>query len=185
MKKTICIFIAVTMCVALFGCGSGSNGKSVQGNGANSVEGVLDEKMNEGSTTSAASDQGSKEQPTAGKSTDTADVDVDLTKMSSTMVYSEVSNMVSNPESYLGKKVRMNGSFAYYEGNNRYYFACIIADATACCSQGIEFVLKDKREFPREYPKDGAQITVVGTFDTYNEGSNRYCQLTDANMVLS
>ena len=183
MRKIICVMIAAAMCLTLFGCGSGSDGKSVQGKGANSVESVLDEKMNESGTTAAASDQGTKEQPTAAKSTDTGAVDVDLTKMSSTRVYSEVSNMVSNPESYLGKSVKMNGSFAYSEGDGRYYFACIIADATACCSQGIEFVLKDNRKFPEEYPKDGAQITVVGTFDTYNEGSNRYCQLINASMI--
>lgn len=106
--------------------------------------------------------------------------DVDLTVLSSTMVYSEVFQMTSAPESYLGKTVRMRGSFAVYEGSSRNYFACLIADATACCAQGIEFVLRDTRAYPEEYPEKGEEITVVGVFDTYTEGTNRYCQLIDA-----
>ncbi|MBR6050392.1 MAG: hypothetical protein IKP68_04205 [Clostridia bacterium] len=109
-------------------------------------------------------------------------VDVDLTKLSSTMVYAEVYNMMVSPDDYIGKSVRMKGAFAYGEGDGRYYFACIISDATACCSQGIEFVLKDGRKFPSEYPQAGTEITVVGVFDTYYEGTYRYCQLIDAVM---
>ncbi|MBQ3356785.1 MAG: hypothetical protein IJG45_06695 [Oscillospiraceae bacterium] len=106
--------------------------------------------------------------------------DVDLTVLSSTMVYSEVFQMISAPESYLGKTVRMRGSFAVYEGSSRNYFACLIADATACCAQGIEFVLRDHRVYPAEYPEKGEEITVVGVFDVYKEGSNQFCQLVDA-----
>ena len=110
------------------------------------------------------------------------DVDVDLTVLSSTMVYSEVYNMMSYPENYLGKSVRMRGTFTYEEANDRYYLACIITDATACCSQGLEFVLKDERKFPDDYPAKGTEITVVGIFDTYTEGTRLYAQLIDAVM---
>ncbi len=107
-------------------------------------------------------------------------MDIDLTKMSSTMVYSEVYNMMDSPENYLGKTVRMRGPFAFAEGDGRYYFACIISDATACCAQGIEFILRDERVFPDEYPEEGKEITVVGVFDAYMEGNYQYCQLLDA-----
>ena len=113
-----------------------------------------------------------------------ADVDVDLTKLSSTMVYSEVYNMTSAPETYLGKTVRMKGNFSVYkdEASGNIYFACLIADATACCSQGIEFVLTGEHSYPKDYPKEGSEITVSGVFGTYREGEYTYCQLTDAVM---
>ncbi|MBR5767647.1 MAG: hypothetical protein IKX86_03085 [Clostridia bacterium] len=117
-----------------------------------------------------------------GETPDDAAVEVDLTKLSSTMVYAEVYNMTSAPGNYMGKTVRMRGAFTYAEGDGRYYFACIISDATACCAQGIEFVLRDERKFPDEYPKTGEEITVVGVFDTYFEGTYQYCQLIDAVM---
>lgn len=112
------------------------------------------------------------------------DVDVDLTKLSSTMVYSEVYNMMESPESYLGKTVRMCGQFALYEDTESgvRYFACIIADETACCSQGLEFVLEGNPAYPQDYPELGSEITVTGEFRTYEENGNLYCHLTGAKM---
>lgn len=109
-------------------------------------------------------------------------IDVDLTKLSSTMIYSEVLNMTQTPDKYTGKIVRMSGNFATTENNDKTkrYFACIIPDATACCSQGIEFVLSGKHEYPVDYPAVNSEITVTGVFDTYMEGTNQYCQLLNA-----
>ena len=57
--------------------------------------------------------------------------DVDLTTLSSTMVYSEVYNMMYEPDRYVGKRIKMNGQFAVYEDPNTgaVYTACIIMDA--------------------------------------------------------
>ena len=57
--------------------------------------------------------------------------DVDLTTLSSTMVYSEVYNMMYEPDRDLGKRIKMNGRFAVYENPNTgaVYTACIIMDA--------------------------------------------------------
>lgn len=111
--------------------------------------------------------------------------DVDLTKMSGTMVYSEVFNMLSAPEQYKGKTVKMNGTFNVYytEATNTYFFACIVQDATACCAQGLEFVLKGEHIYPDDYPELGEEITVTGVFDTYMEGEYEYCTLRDAEMT--
>ena len=109
-------------------------------------------------------------------------IDLDLTELSSTMVYSEVYNMMTSPENYLGKTVKMDGTFASYhdEASDKYYFACIIQDATACCSQGIEFVLTEDYSYPDDYPTEGDEICVVGVFDTYTEGEFTYCTLRNA-----
>ena len=44
------------------------------------------------------------------------------------MVYSEVYNMMYEPDRYLGKRIKMNGQFAVYEDPNTgaVYTACII-----------------------------------------------------------
>ena len=113
---------------------------------------------------------------------DVVSVDVDLTKMNSTMVYSEVSNMVSKPDEYRGRVVKMKGSFAVYPGTERNYYACIISDATACCQQGLEFVLKGDHAYPDDYPAEGTEIVVTGRFESYMEGTTMYFQLSDATM---
>lgn len=111
-----------------------------------------------------------------------SDVDVDLTLLSSTMVYSEVYNMLMSPYDYVGKTVRMNGMFVTYvnEDNTKFYPAVIIADATACCAQGIEFVLVDDPSYPDGYPALETDITVVGTFEMYTEDGYEYCHLVNA-----
>lgn len=119
-----------------------------------------------------------------GNEGQTQDIDVDLTKLSSTMVYSEVYNMLTSPDPYLGKTVRMKGQFATYEDpqSGAVYFACVIDDATACCSQGLEFVLEGEYTYPNDYPSLGTEISVTGEFQTYTEGSNLYCHLIHATM---
>ena len=138
MKKTVCLLIVMLFCFSFFGCGSSSVGRVKTGSQGKTVDDVIQEQMSGQETTSAAAyttPSGAASAANAGP------VDVDLTQMSSTMVYSEVYSMMNSPENYMGKRVRMRGSFAFAEGDNKYYFACLISDATACCAQGIEFVL--------------------------------------------
>lgn len=124
------------------------------------------------------------ETPSTETDAQSVSVDVDLTKLSSTMVYSEVYNMMVTPDNYIGKTVRMRGQFALYENtqSGEIYFACIIADATACCSQGLEFVLEGTHAYPQDYPELGTEITITGEFGTYEEDGYLYCHLTDAKM---
>lgn len=177
MKRMICLLMAFAMCAALFGCGQ--DGRSNTVNQTKTVDDVLNSGMQGGG--SSTGNSGGESKPDTVP-LDDGNYDVDLTVLNSTMVYSEVYNMVNSPEDYIGKKVKMAGTFAYLEGKTRYYFACFIADATACCSQGIEFVLRDERKFPDEYPAAGDEITVSGIFDVYYEGDQQYCQLVDATM---
>ena len=112
-------------------------------------------------------------------------VDYDLTQMSSDMVYATVYQMMVMPEEYEGKTFRIDGNFyaTYYEATKKYYFYCVIQDATACCAQGMEFVWEDGSHiYPDEYPEDNAEIVVEGTFETYKEEGNQnlYCRLSDA-----
>lgn len=113
------------------------------------------------------------------------DVDLDLTSLTSVLVYSEVYNMLVTPENYIGKTVKMSGQFttAYGEDTGLYYPAVIIKDATACCSQGMEFVLKGNPKYPSGYPELNKEITVVGTFETYDENGYLFCHLVDAEIV--
>lgn len=111
---------------------------------------------------------------------------VDLTQLSSTMVFAEVYNMMVIPQDYVGKTIKMQGQFAVYEDEatgNR-YFAVIIADATACCEQGLEFVWSGEHDYPNDYPEVGATIEVTGEFQTYEENDATYCHLLTDHIVV-
>ena len=111
-----------------------------------------------------------------------ADVEIDLTQLSSTMVYSEVYNMMMTPDDFIGKTVRMEGFFAmqHDDATGNDYYACIIQDATACCSQGIEFIPPADMKYPDDFPELDSIITVSGVFDTYEEDGYKYCTLRDS-----
>ena len=108
--------------------------------------------------------------------------DVDLTTLDSNMVYAECYAMVYSPEEYAGKTIRVHGPFAYFkdEVTGKEYFAVLISDAAACCSQGIEFVLAGDHTYPDDYPETATEITVSGKFNHYEENGSAYVQLLDA-----
>ncbi len=169
-----CIVFCFCAVLILGGCGRSANAGAKPVNDQVSVESNLEQ--------AAEGEQVSEENALEESSGNDEGIDVDLTDMSSTMVYSEVYNMVYYPEQYIGKKVKMNGIYVVYhdEVTDRYYHGCIISDATACCSQGIEFELAGDTKYPDDYPADGQGICVVGTFDTYMEDGSKYCTLRDA-----
>lgn len=117
------------------------------------------------------------------QSSDADAIDIDLTQMSSTVVYSEVYNMMQHPDEYQNKTVKMTGLFSAVDGENRRYYTCIITDATACCRQGVEFSIKDDLKYPDDYPEIGDSITVAGTFETYIEDGSKFFQLNNASFV--
>lgn len=181
MKRVIQMMIIAALAMSMAGCAGKNNGKPA-GNG-NTVQNVIDQQMQN-------NDQGTAEKEQASISLANGEYDVDLTMLSSTMVYSQVYDMMVNPEDYIGKKVRMTGPFTIYQNTDEkgqlipdeIYFACVIADATACCAQGLEFVLAGDYAYPDDYPELGEEIVVSGIFDTYKEYGTLYCHLTEAVM---
>lgn len=117
-----------------------------------------------------------------------SDVDIDLTGMSSTMVFAEMSNVMWEPEQYVGKTFRIRGEYAsiYYEDTGEDYHAVVIADALACCAQGLDFVWVGEHIYPRDYPDPGTEIEVSGVFNMVEEEEFSYVFLeTNAIVVVS
>lgn len=114
-------------------------------------------------------------------------VDIDLTAMNSTMVYSVVYDIMVEPEKYYGQTLKVDGFFDTTTDErigSRYYFV-VIPDATACCSQGLEFMLDDSKTYPDDYPETAADIEVKGTLDRYEEEGYMYYYIrTDELTVL-
>ena len=185
MKRLFCLLLAVCMTLSLCACGKDSE------EGAGNDVSSSDEK----SSASAESIPTPKEQETPEEPEQTqtsADgVDVDLTVLSSTMVYSEVYNMLYNdPAYYLGKTVKAKGTFSLYQlvtdgvlQPDPVAYACIIADATACCAEGMEFVLEGDYTYPDDYPELGAEITVIGEFQSYEENGMTWYHLVNARLA--
>ena len=186
MRKTVCFILVAAMALALFSCAAGDSAS--QGKTVNEVLKNEVEQKNASPTTAATVTEAPATEPPETETeaetepvTAPSDVDVDLSLLSDVLIYSELSNIIAHADEYLGKTFRISGTFAIYEGDERIYYACLVTDATACCSQGLEFILKDTSlKYPDDYPALGTGITVVGVFDTYQEGPYTYSQLIDA-----
>lgn len=168
MKKNICALLLTLVIISLTGC---SNSEVSDPTG---TETQSDKAVSATTTIEAADTEAEYE------------VDIDLTQFSSTMVYSEVYAMNYSSEEYIGKSIKISGMFAIYidEVTDVTYYACLVTDTTACCSEGLEFVLADERVFPDEYPELGSDITVAGVLETYEESGFTFCRLADA-VILS
>lgn len=182
MKRLLCLLLAALTVLGLGACGKKSAAETALPTTASEEPKPLQ---------TLPLETGETEQTETAPTTDTAESTfVDLTALSSTMVYAEVFAMMSSPEDYVGKTVKMQGIFSkgqlYAAGSlndGGTVFACVIQDATACCAQGIPFELAGDHTYPQDYPELGDAITVVGTFEIHEQEGMEFCRLRDAEFV--
>ncbi len=113
-------------------------------------------------------------------------INIDLTTMNATMIYSVIYDITVNPDNYYGKRLLLDGYFdTMYEErlDTRYYFI-VVPDATACCMQGLEFIPETELTYPDDYPTPGQDIRIVGVLDRYEEEGNNYIYIRAEHMEL-
>ncbi len=127
-----------------------------------------------GSTTGAS--------PTA--SSDPSKIDLDLTKMSATMIYSTIFDMLVMAEDYVDKNIKVTGWFETYTDpqTGEMYYAVVVPDATACCQQGLEFVWPGEHKYPEDFPEVGADITITGIYKLIENNGITYNYLEVSNI---
>lgn len=107
MKKLLCVLLIALTLVPLAACGGEKDKVTAAADSADNQapEASVSQKQ--------PSEKKSESKPAASEPTQSTDgVDVDLTRLSSTMVYSEVYNMMNAPGDYIGKTIKMKGQFA-------------------------------------------------------------------------
>ena len=191
MKRIFCLLLAACMAVSLCACGKGREKDA--GNDTPSSDVEVSAPTESIPTPKEQETPGEQQTPEEPEQTQTSadGVDVDLTVLSSTMVYSEVYNMLYNdPAHYLGKTVKARGGFSIYQlvtdgvlQPDPVSYACIISDAAACCAEGMEFVLKDDLAYPDDYPELGTEITVIGEYQSYEENGMTWYHLVNARLA--
>ena len=185
MKRLFCLLLAVCMMVFLCSCGKGGGEDAGNDTLSSDEEASASAEIIPTPNQQETPEKSGQAQPSAGK------VDVDLTVLSSTMVYSEVYNMLYNdPAYYLGKTVKARGEFSIYQlvtdgvlQPDPVSYACIISDAAACCAEGMEFVLEGNYTYPDDYPELGTEITVIGEFQSYEENGMTWYHLVNARLA--
>ena len=191
MKRIFCLLLAACMTLSLCACEKGSEKDAGNDTPSSDVEvSAPTESIPAPNEQETPDEQQTPEEPEQTQ-TSADGVDVDLTVLSSTMVYSEVYNMLYNdPAHYLGKTVKARGEFSIYQlvtdgvlQPDPVSYACIISDAAACCAEGMEFVLEGDYTYPDDYPELGAEIIVIGEFQSYEENGMTWYHLVNARLT--
>lgn len=200
MKRTGIGIWLLAAVVLISGCGKrADNGKGI--NSGKTVDKVIESQVKKEEQKKTEESTKEDTQKNDQQNTDTqtpesvqgtvnapeAAVDVDLSVMDSDMIYATVYQMMSDSEQYVGKTFRIEGKFyvTYDEMTKNQYYYCVIKDATECCAQGLEFVWGDGSHiYPDEYPTDGTEVIVDGTFELYMENDSRYCRLANADFYF-
>jgi len=186
MRKLLCFVLTLFVVLSFTACGSEQNGNANKKTTTKTVNDILNEKTEGNDSKSETSSVSSTSEVTSKTNTVVSDkkVEIDLSKLSSSLAYSEVCNILNSPSDYYGKIIKMKSTFSVYtdEKTGKNYFACMFGDATACCQTAIEFVLAGDYEYPKDYPSLGSEITVMGEFQSYSEGENTYYYLINASL---
>lgn len=102
---------------------------------------------------------------------------LDLTALSKTMQYSQVNQMLYEPESYLGQTVLICGE--YYKGSHNAIIR--VLDEQACCAAEITFFPADESAF--DGIENFSEITVRGVFGTYQSYGVDFCCLNQTERI--
>lgn len=187
MKKILACIICLTLAFGVTACGKASDKDSngdtkIISDVKNKQENSKSNTKKEVSKKEVAGDAGKGKSSKSKSKTSSNKIDVDLNNLNANVVYSQVFLMMTEPDKFIGKRIRMSGQFNVYaaqEGNPSgvtEYYAIIIADAQACCQQGIEFVWPG-HTYPDGFPEVKSNASVTGIFEVYTEDGKKYCRL--------
>lgn len=187
MKKILACIICLTLAFGVTACGKASDKDSngdtkIISDAKNKQENYKSNTKKDVSKKEVAVDAGKGKSSKSKSKTNSNKIDVDLNNLNANVVYSQVFLMMTEPDKFIGKRIRMSGQFNVYaaeEGNPSgvtEYYAIIIADAQACCQQGIEFVWPG-HTYPEGFPEVKSNASVTGIFEVYEENGKKYCRL--------
>lgn len=178
MKKFVCIFLTIILMFSFAACANKEKNSELQNsmveNITNKQQGneTIESSQNfndlsQGNASSMEMEDKVGINITQGQSSNESGVDVDLTTFSVTMAFAEVYNMMMAPEDYLGKNIKITGMYDLLKDieTGDSYKGIIIADATACCFQGLGLVFDDSYTSEEDYPQLSQEVTVVGRFE--------------------
>ena len=187
MKKILACIICLTLAFGVTACGKASDKDSngdtkIISDAKNKQENSKSNTKKDVSKKEVAGDAGKGKSSKSKSKTNSNKIDVDLNNLNANVVYAQVFQMMTEPDKFIGKRIRMSGQFNVYaaqEGNHSgvtEYYAIIIADAQACCQQGIEFVWPG-HTYPEGFPEVKSNASVTGIFEVYEENGKKYCRL--------
>ena len=113
-----------------------------------------------------------------------APVTVDLTKMSNMMIYSLMYDILMKPEDYADQRMRLVGTYSPFKNPDTGLMehTLIFYDVSYCCEVELRVNMKEEYQYPKDFPRDGNKMTVVGRFNVEEMDNKTICTLEDCEM---
>lgn len=203
MKKALSLILVSTVLLSACGTEGDNSSQSIKNdlannttsatdiieNSANNMYGANTAQDNSTSTNANTADTttnpfGQIVNPTTDSnkdysSMDNIKADIDITKLTNTLAFAQVSNMMYPYHSYLGKTIKIKGQYYGQSSpdNSNFYHFVLLIDDTNCCQGVLEFRLPDGVS----YPTIGSEIMIYGEYitDTDETGEYPIIEVTD------
>ncbi len=107
-------------------------------------------------------------------------IDVDFTGYNYSMAAGLFSSLLIDLESNIGKRIRIKGRLSETKGTKIPCLSVVISDNGGCCKTGFDFI-DNTRKYPKDYPKIGEEIEVIGVFQIGKIYSNTTSIYLDCN----
>lgn len=114
------------------------------------------------------------------------DVDFDLSIMTSTLAFAQMQNIMQGPDNFIGKTMKIKGEYssAYFGKTQQFYHFISVVDQITCCQETMEFILAGKKKTIQDYPYEGDQIELTGTFKKYIEEEKPFYHLVVNDVIV-
>ncbi len=158
MKKIYLVLVLLMMLGLLPGCATSGTGVSPQapksGNPANSAT----------------------QAPGTGPVQLNEPPHIDLTRLSNTMAYAQLYDMVMAPERHQGITLRVHGSYYGFQSQETGKITHLITvrDNVGCCEMGMEFQITGDLIWPDQFPQNNSMIELTGIISSISYGENKY-----------
>ena len=109
-------------------------------------------------------------------------IDLDMSRLGSTMRLAELNRIYMNPDSYVGNTIKLSGYYFPMTGSvlgqDRHFIALALADS-CCPMQGFDFIWDGENAFPGDNLQEQAWIEIIGVFDKADDSGTRYFLTVD------
>jgi len=184
MKKFMAISVVLSMlCMLAAGCSGGVEAREPANvgstTGTESLPGASSDASDDTETPTVASTGDETATEAAGETFADVQVDVDFTLLSDIMARAELNNLLTNSNQYIGKTIKVSGSYysLYLPETSQEYHFISFAYADACCRSGLEFRMAENSTPLEKYPEQNKDIIVIGTVGKYEEWGSTYAYL--------
>ncbi|MCL2200375.1 MAG: hypothetical protein FWB75_00285 [Oscillospiraceae bacterium] len=171
IKKYTYLLAPLLLVLFLAGCSAdaAATGEDAVGAGNAGAPAAAENTGSTGNETTAIA--GENPGNAGSETTSAANVDIDLTELSTTMMQARFHHILSNAEDYLGQTIRVRGQYHNMPFGDEYLHFVMIIPGDECCRMGFEFMRAGDYVYPDDFPAQYGALEIKGVLTRGFDGT--------------